>query len=117
MDQQGLLIGSSILQDKLPLKPSLIRQVDYESKRNIEIHDLDSDLEEETENPTCPVNIVTSMTSSVSLSQFLGDLFDPLFSKSSFSHVDLKPIIEETCEDPLVLAELASDTAPPSSFV
>ena len=93
MDQHGLLIGSPILQEKLPLEPSLIWQVDSESERKIEIHDLDSDLEEETENPTCPINIVTSMTSSVSLSQFSRDVFDPLFSNSSFSHVDLKPIV------------------------
>ena len=53
----------------------------------------------------------------MSLSQFSGDIFYPLFSNSSFSHVDLKPIVEETCEDPLVSAELASDTTPPSSFV
>ena len=104
MDQQGLLIGLSILQDKLPLKPSLIRQVDSESESKIEIHDLDSDLEEEIENPTCPINFVTSMTSSVSLSQFSRDVFDPLFSNSYFSHVDLKHIVEETCEDPLVSA-------------
>ena len=102
MDQQGLLIGSSILQEQLPLEPSLIRQVESESEHKIEIHDLDSDPEEETKNPTCPFNIVTSMTSSVSLSQFSGDLIDPLFSTSSFSHVDLKPIVEESCEDPLV---------------
>ena len=57
------------------------------------------------------------MTSCVSLSQFSGDVFDPLFSNSSFSHVDLKPIVEETCEDPLVSAELASDTFPPSPGV
>ena len=58
-----------------------------------------------------------SMTSSVSISQFSGDLFYPLFSKSSFSHVDLKPIVEETCEDPFVSAELASDTTPTSPGV
>ena len=80
MDQQGLLIGSPILQEKLPLEPSLIRQVDFESERKIEIHDIDSDIEEETRNPTCLVKIVTSMTSSVSLSQFSGDIFYPLFS-------------------------------------
>ena len=110
-------IGAPILQEKLHLQASLIRQVDSESERKIEIHDIDSDLEEETRNPTCPVNIVTLMTSSVSLSQFSGDIFYPLLSNSTFSHVDLKPIVEENCEDPLVSTDLASDTAPPSSCV
>ena len=98
MDQEGLEIGARILQEQVPLQASLIWQVDSESERKIEIHDIDSDLEEETGKPTCPVNIVTSMTSSLSLLQFLGDLFDHLFCKSSFPHVDLKPIVEETCE-------------------
>ena len=77
MDQQGLLIGSPILQEKVPLKPSLVRQVDSESQHKIEIHDLHSDLEEKTGNPSFPVNIVTSMTSSVSLSlrSFLSFIF------------------------------------------
>ena len=117
MDQHGLMIGSPILQEQIPLELSLIRQVDSESECKIEIHDLNSDIEEDTKNPTFPVNIVTSMTSSVSLSQFSGDVFDPLFSNSSFSHVYLKPIVEETCEEPLVSAELASDTIPPSPCV
>ena len=110
-------IGAPILQEKLPLQASLIRHVDYESERKIEIHDIDSDLEEETRNPTYPVNIVTLRTSSMPISQFSGDIFYPLFSKSSFSHVDLNPIVKETCEDPLVSTELASDTAPPSPCV
>ena len=84
MNQQGLVIGAPILQEKLPLQASLIRQVDSKSKSKIEIHDIDSDLVEETGNPTCPIKIVTSMTSSVSLSQFSGDLFDPLFISPLF---------------------------------
>ena len=53
MDQQGLEIGAPILQDQLPLQASLIRQVDFESERKIEIHYIDSDLEEWKPHMSC----------------------------------------------------------------
>ena len=117
MDQQELQIGQPILQEQLTLQAYLIQQVDPESERKIEIHEIDSDLEEETGNATSPFNIFTSRTSYVPFSEFLGDIFHALFSPSSFSHVDLNPIVEENCRDQLVSKEFPSDTPPPSPCV
>ena len=58
----------------------MIQQVEPQSKHEIEIHQIDSDLEEETGNPTFHVNMYTSMTSSVPDSQISGDIFHALFT-------------------------------------
>ena len=101
----------------MPPQVPIIQQVKPQPKHEIEIHQIDSDLEEDTRNPTFPVNIYTSRTSSVLDSHFSGDLFHALFPQFSFSHVDLNHILKETSRDPLVVVELPSDTPPPSPCV
>ena len=57
-----------------------IRQVNPLPPSDVEIHDIDSDLEEDTGPSTCPVNILTSLVSSIpSLQEF------EFFLGSSFS--------------------------------
>ena len=101
----------------MPPQVPVIRQVEPQSEREIGIHEINSDLEGDTGNPTYPINIYTSKTSSVLDSHFSGDLFHALFLQSSFSHVDLKPILDDTSRDPLVSSELPNDTPPPSPHV
>ena len=105
------------LQEKVPPQVLVIRKVESQLEHEIEIHQIDSDLEEETEKTTFSVNIYTSRTSFVPNSHFSRDIFHDLFPQSSFSHVDLKPILEDTSRDALVSTKFPSDIPPLSPRV
>ena len=95
----------------------MVQQLEPQPECEIEIHKIDSDLEEETGNQTCPVKMYTSRTFSVHDSQFLGVDFHVVFPRSSFSQVVLKPILEDTSRDALVSTEFPDDIPPLSPRV
>ena len=56
-DQQRLQIATLPPQEKVPRQVHVIREVDPQPECEIKVHQIDSDIDEETRNPTFPVNI------------------------------------------------------------
>ena len=64
-EEQPAQVAPLSLQEQLPLQIPPVEQVEYPPKPEIEVHGIDSDLDEESGPATCPVNIFSSMTSFV----------------------------------------------------
>ena len=61
-----------------------VQQVEPPPQADIEIHEIHSDLEEESGPSTFPVNILTSMTSSIPNTHLFENIFYSSFSQISF---------------------------------
>ena len=70
-----------------------IQRVEPPPQDDIEIHEIHSDLEEESNPSTCPVNIITSIASSIPNTQISKNMFDSSFSQFSFSELNVSLIL------------------------
>ena len=86
---QPIQIAPLALQEQVPLQIPPVQQVETPPQPDVEIHEIHSDLEEEAGPISCPVNILTSMTSSIPDTQLSTVLFYALFHRPSFSHLNL----------------------------
>ena len=94
----------------MPLQIPPVQHVEPPPQPEIEVHEIHSDLEEEAGPSTCPINILTSMTSSIPGTHLSENIFDSLFPQYSFSKLNLKSILEDTTRDPSVLEEVPNLT-------
>ena len=78
-EEQSAPIAPLGIQEQVPLQIPLGEQVEPLPQPEIEVHEVHSDLEEEARPTTCPLNILTSMTSSIPGIQLSESIFDSLF--------------------------------------
>ena len=64
-EEQPAQVAAISFQEQLPLQIPPVQQVEPPPEPEIEVHGIDSDLEEESGSATHLVNILSSMTSSI----------------------------------------------------
>ena len=111
-EEQPTQITPLALQEQVPLEIPPVQQFEPTPQPKVEIHGIHKKLEEEVKPTTFPMNILTSMTSSIPHTQLLEGIFDSLLPLSSFSQLNLKPTFEDTNKDPSILVEVPNVTPP-----
>ena len=76
-------------QEQRAMQVPPIQQVEPMPQANIEIHEIHSDLEEENNPSTYPIDVYTSMKSSISTTQSCGSIIDSSFPQLSFPEINL----------------------------
>ena len=79
---------------------------------NLNIHEIHNELEEENTPSTFPVNIITSMTSSITTTQLSGIIFYSSFPQLYFPGINLSQILSATTSTPSVLIEVSGSISP-----
>ena len=99
--------------EKAKVQVPHIQQVNPTPLDDIEIHDIDSDLEEETGPSTCLVSILTSLVSSIPNPEESEFVLGASFSQHSFSEINISPIMEPATTIPTILVDSPIHTSSP----
>ena len=102
-------------QEQRAMQVPQIQQVEPMPQANIEIHEIHSDLEEENNPSTYPIDVYNSMKSSIATTQSCASIIDSSFPQFSFPEINLSRIILDATSTSYVLIDLPRSTFPSTS--